>query len=245
MRQDLLASTLFCETVYEDGEALGRVIDKEIIDILSNKNGLSQYNYAAAYSYKNMMIQLSDGLRSSLYERVKKESITLFYIELLLFEESAMGIANDKIVSFLSEIDKYTPRKTLMKINNIMTEHVRTIDFWNIQVNYPSSQKSLDELTKSFNMDEMRAIFQRNKKELLMIYDIRSDIVNKGESSLMSSILMILTVVSVLNYMLNPDNHLSIILTIVGVLIFIILIRKYMQNQMVGKGKGFLSRLKK
>lgn len=233
--QDLLASILFCETLYNDGESLGKVVDKDISGILSDPNGHAQYNYASGYSYRNVMIQMSNSFQCGLYKRVEIESVTLFYIELLLFEESAIGIANDKIVLFLSKIDKYTPPKTLKEINKIITEHVLTIDFWNIQVNYPSSQKSLSELSISFNIDEIRTIFQRNQKELLMIYDIRSDIVGKGESFFMSFIVMVLTAVSVLNFVLNPENHFAIGITIIGVLILLYIGRKYIQNQIYTK----------
>ena len=233
--QDLLASVLFCETLYNDGESLGKVVDKDICGILSDPNGHAQYNYASGYSYSNVMIQMSTSFKCELYKRVEIESVTLFYIELLLFEESAIGIANDKIVLFLSKIDKYTPPKTLKEINKIVTEHVLTIDFWNIQVNYPSSQKSLDELSVSFNIGAIRTIFQRNQKELLMIYDIRSDIVEKDESLLMSVIVMILTAVSVLNFALNPKNHFAIGITIAAALILLYAGRKYIRNQIFTK----------
>lgn len=233
--QDLLASVLYCETLYDDGESLGKVVDKEILDMLANPNGHAQYNYAAGYSYSNILIQMSDTFQCDLYRRIKMESVTLFYIELLLFEESAIGIANDEIVRFLREIDERSPKDTLKEINRIITKHVLTIDFWNIQVNYPSSQKSLDELSQSFRINEVRSTFERNKKELMMIYDIRSDIVDKGESNLMSSVVMVLTAVSVLNLFLNPDNHFAIGVTIICAGVGLYLGKKYTRNQILIK----------
>ena len=63
---DLLASLLFCETFYNDGEMLGKVVDKEITGLLSDEQGIAQYNYASVYTYSNILLQMSESLSGSL-----------------------------------------------------------------------------------------------------------------------------------------------------------------------------------
>jgi len=220
IKDDLLASMLFCETLYEDGIAIGKVIDKDITRILSDNNGNAQYNYATVYTYKNILIQMSKSFQGGLYERIVMETITLFYIELILFEVSAIEIANDSIIGFLGSIDKHQPKDVLKNINNILSEHVKSIDFWNIQMNYPSSKKSIDDIRKDFNIDEERAVFQRNKEELLMIYDTRSDIVDKSEAKLISFIAAIFTIISISSLLINPQGQSQwLLIKIIGLIL--------------------------
>ena len=79
--------------------------------------------------YSNIVLQTSEFLRGTITERIITESITLFYIELLLFEESAINIANDEIIRFLSNLDNYSPSTVLDNINVIISDYSKTIDF--------------------------------------------------------------------------------------------------------------------
>lgn len=207
---DLLASLLFCETFYNDGEMLGKVVDKEITGLLSDEQGIAQYNYASVYTYSNILLQMSESLSGSLTTRIVKESVTLFYIELLLFEEAAINIANDEIIKFLTNLDEYSPKVVLRSINVIVSEHVKSIDFWDIQMNYPSSKKSIDDIRKAFKIENLRDIIERNLKQLLMIYDTRSDIIDKTESSILSTIGAVLTILSVISLIMDPSQWKSL-----------------------------------
>lgn len=221
---NLLASILFCETFYEDGEVLGTVIDTEIVKKLASKNGLAQYNYASVYAYTNVAIQLSSTLAGNMTERIVKESITLFYIELILFEEAAIHIANDKIITFLTQLDKYSPDTVLKSINKIISSHMRTIEFWDIQMNYPSSKKSIDDLRRAFKIRKEQEVIERNKTQLFAIYQIRSSIIDRTESSILSAAGIILTVISVIDII--TDNSKSPVLSAVALIVGILLILK-------------------
>jgi len=129
---DWLASILFCETYYEENESLSTITDKDIKSILSDKNGGGQYKYATVYAYKNILVQILDG--HYLDSKVEMECVTLFYIELILFEEATIEKANDEIIPFLVNINEYRPKEILQIINSILSEHVKSINFWNIQI---------------------------------------------------------------------------------------------------------------
>lgn len=236
---DLLASLLFCETFYDDGELLGKVVDKEITELLSDDQGNAQYNYASVYTYSNILLQMSESLSGSLTTRVTKESITLFYIELLLFEEAAINIANDEIIKFLTNLDEYSPKAVLKSINIIVSEHVKSMDFWDIQMNYPSSKKSIDDIRKAFKIENLRGIIKRNLEQLLMIYDTRSDIIDKTESSILTTIGAVLTILSVLGLLMDPSQwkSLGVAALIVGLFIMLknILFKKALKRKGINK----------
>ena len=196
---DLLASMLFCETLYEDNESIGKVADKEIVQKLVSPTGIAQYNYACVFAHTNIVMQISDTLQGSVTERIIKESITLFYIELILFEEAAIYIADDRIVNFLTQLDQYSPNQVLKNINLIISNHVRTIEFWDIQMNYPSSKKSVDDIRRAFKIRKEQEKIECNKAQLLTIHQIRSAIVDRTEASILSAAGIILTVISVID----------------------------------------------
>lgn len=204
---DLLASVMFSETLYEEGEALGRVADPEIREKLKNPTGFSQYSYAAAYSYNNLIVQLSETICSSVENRIITESITMHLAELAALEESAICFANKHIVEYLSEIDRKSSSQTLKSYGNILSEYAKTIDFWDIQMNYTSSQKSTEEIRKAFRIDKQLEIYARNQAALKEVYQTKSDYVDKVESSILTAVGAILTVISIFSFAENPGNH--------------------------------------
>jgi len=244
---DLLASILFCETHYEENESLSTVTDKDIEKILSDKNGGGQYKYAIVYAYRNILVQMIDEHYQD--RKLEMECVTLFYIELILFEEATIEKANDEIIPFLENINKFRPKEILQIINSILSEHVKSINFWNIQMSYPSSQKSIDYIRSAFNIEKKRTTFQRNQKELLMIYNIRSDMVDKEESKFITIIAAIFTIIataftaiSALDSPFNCKNLTVIISICISSILFLIMYRKYMQRKLRSKER-FIKKL--
>ena len=85
---DLLSfHVILLKTLYEDNESIGKVADKEIVQEISITDQVAQYNYACVFAYTNIVMQISDTLQGSVTERIIKESITLFYIELILLKK--------------------------------------------------------------------------------------------------------------------------------------------------------------
>ena len=239
--QDFLASVLFAETLYEEGEVLGKVVDKDIWKLLSSPYGIAQYDYATVYTFKNVVVQMSQSFQGDMASRLAMESVTLFYIELILFEEAAIEIANEEIVKFLVNINQYTHRNVLKSVNQILTTHVKSIEFWDIQVNYPSSVASINNIRNAFGIGKLRAAFQRNKEEILTIYNMRSDIVDKAEANFIALIGSIFTIVSVINFILEPKNHLVFISFGLFVLVLLFLYKRYLVKFLYAR-EGFWKR---
>jgi GNAT superfamily N-acetyltransferase len=218
---ELIASILFCETYYNEEEGLGRVVDKSIKGQISDKYGSAQYSYASVYTHTNVLLEISEKMFGSINDRITNESITLFYIELILFEEAAINVANDKIIQFLSELNHYKPGYVLRTINSIISSYVRTIDFWNIQMNYPSSKQSFEDIRDAFNIKNEQLKIERNKEQLLNIHKIRSTIIDRIESAILSTAGTILTVVSAFDIITDSSKipALSIIVFIIGLLL--------------------------
>ncbi|MBW7571398.1 GNAT family N-acetyltransferase [Caproiciproducens faecalis] len=193
-----LASLLFTETIYQQGENMGRVIDRDVVQIVENEHGMAQYEYAHGYAYSNIFVQISDTFPFEITNRIEFESITLFYIELLMFEESAIVTTSEKIVDFLSPDGGHTPNEVLSKTHQIFDEYSRTIEFWDIQVNYPSSKKSLAMLRNAFRIDEQLQRLERNQNQLQRVFDTQRDLLDRLDSSNLNYILLFFTLLQVL-----------------------------------------------
>lgn len=237
IEEELLCSLLFCETFYQDGELLGKVVDSDVKEILDPEYGAAQYNYASVFAYSNILLQLSENLFGTLTDRIVKESITLYYIELLMFEEAAINIANDDIIKFLTRVDDYAPRKVMSSVNAIISDHVKSIDFWNVKMNYPSSSKSMDGIREAFKIEDQRELLNRNLEQLQMIYDMRSDIIDKTESEILTTIGAILTVISVISLLLDSESHLSLCLATFTVAAFMLFKRYFFRIRQRLKGR--------
>lgn len=221
INNDFLASVLYCETYYQDGEVLGRVIDPEIIGQLKQPRGASQYDYATAYFYKNVIVHICDAILG-VRERIVKESVTLFYAEMTLFEEATMEIMNYRIIRFLTEVDRYKPGKLMQHINMLLTTHVKSIAFWNLHLNYPSSRKSMDLIRDAFEIGEQRKQAELNKKQLMSISQARQNYFSYVESRTLSILGITLTILSLLEFVIDPSKRLLVYIAPVMVCVILL-----------------------
>ncbi|MDR1407877.1 MAG: hypothetical protein LBJ23_07515 [Tannerella sp.] len=226
----ILSSLLFLETIYDPEDGMGSVVDQDITTILKNKNGIAQYQYATVYPYSNSVIQISSLFEGNIFNRILSEVITFFYIELLLFEEAAICSTNEKIVDFLSSKRAKSPGKILRQIQRIHNEYSKTVEFWDIEVNYPSSKKSLKEIRNAFQIENKIEQLNREQEQLQIVFKTERDILDRLEASILNYMVLTLTIFQLINFI-----HPSLLLGDIGentmktplILIVIVLITLY------------------
>lgn len=232
---DFLGSLLFGETFYEDNTGLGKVIDHNISSQLKSRYGVAQYNYASVYCYKNVLIQMTSRFRTSVDSRIIQESITLFYIELILFEEAAIVDVERNISIFLNNLDEYTNSKVMSNINTILSNYAKSSDFWDIQMNYPSSRKSVEEIRSAFEIGKLREDVSKKKDMLLNICTIRDTILDETEGYFISIIGIIVAAFSCVD--LIHSAHIRQIIGFVLILVSILIALRYRMNHKIRLGK--------
>ena len=145
------------------------------------RNNIGQYDRANVYAYSTVLLVFNKDLSGSVLERLEKESITLFFIILILMEEASICIANNEVVRLLADIkendksldggkDKENNKddtiEFLKKTDVILSEYAKTMDFWKAELRYPTSQRSLDNIRKAFKVNEKLSVFKRNQQQL-------------------------------------------------------------------------------
>lgn len=228
-----LSSLLFGETYYEDNTGLGKVVDETIVKILDSEYGMAQYNYATVYCYRNILIQMTSRFRSSINERIIQESITLFYMELIMFEECAIRNVEENISDFLNKIDNYNTSTVLTNINYILSTYAKSSDFWDIQMNYPSSRKSVECIRNAFQISKIRDDVAAKKETLLNICTIRDTILDETEGYFISIIGIIVAAFSCAD--LINSNHVRQIIGFILILICLFILLRIRMNKKIRK----------
>ncbi len=200
-----VASLLAAETIYPDGESFGSIIEPELIEAARSAQGMGQYDRAWLSAYTNVMLQFDPDLRCSLMDRLAEESIPLFFIELLLMEEAAIQIADKQMVQLLASESVADPVDFLKQVDGIYDKYSRTIDFWDIQMNYPTSQKSMQMLRRAFRIQEQLERMQRNQSHLERVFDIKCDIVDRREGRRMDTSLALISLFAIFSAWV--DSH--------------------------------------
>ena len=195
MKDCELASLLMSETIYSNNEELGCFIDQDIMKIVKSENGMGQYDRGFVAAATNVLLYFAPILRTSIEERILEEAITVFYIELLTFEEAAIEIANNSIVKLLTNVSYVEINDFLHETHLIFNKYAKTMVFWDVKMNYPSSKKSMTMLRKAFKIEENIKNFERNQKELRNIFETKRDIIDRMESAMLNYIILFLTLI--------------------------------------------------
>lgn len=241
-----LASLLMAETIYSSDEQLGAFTDEDIMSIVESKNGMGQYDRAFVCASTNVLIQFSATLRATLANRIFEEAITLFYIELLMFEEAAIQIATNSILNLMSATKSTTPNKFLIKTHSIFKDYTNTMVFWDVQMNYPSSKKSVIMIREAFKIQEQISRYERSKEELQAVFDTKKDIMDRFESSALNYIILFLTLLQALSIvlpMMFQDggnllyNQLNASTIVTGIMLVYWISKKMILGRMLKKAK--------
>jgi ribosomal protein S18 acetylase RimI-like enzyme len=195
LNNNQIASLLMGETIYASNEAFGSFTDSEILDTINSEYGIGQYDRAFLCASSNVLLQFFDSFRAKVKERLEEESIVFFYIELLMLEEASIQIVNNSIVSLIDGIEKISTVNFLHETHRISENYIKTITFWDIEMNYPSSKKSLNAFRKAFKIQEEIDRYERNHNELEFVFQTKRDLADRMENSMMNYILFFLTMV--------------------------------------------------
>jgi ribosomal protein S18 acetylase RimI-like enzyme len=187
-----IASLLMSETIYAADEEYGKFTDPAVMDLVKSEYGMGQYDRAFICISSNVLLQIG-ALRSSVEARLYEESIAFNFIEILLLEEAAIEIAAANIRLTLSKNASTASLKILRNTLNIHKEYAKTIEFWDIQMSYPSAKRSIYQIRTAFGMDGILARMKRDTEELQIVFNTQTEIIDRVESSILNYIMMILT----------------------------------------------------
>lgn len=211
-----LGAVLLSETIYEEGEDFGEFTDAEILKLTNSETGMGQYSRAFVVAHTNVLLDFEKDLRGTIQARMYNAAFTCFYVELLMFEEAALTCFNKELIDLMAEVMRIEPTEFLTSARTITNRYLNTVDFWNVSVNYPSSQKSLQMIRKSFLIDDLREKMEYNQNQVGNIFNINSEIVDRQEAKeekerddQSNTALTILSVLCFFSAMIDGNDYLS------------------------------------
>ena len=210
MASGQIGALLSGEMIYEDGENFGRIIDSDIIGIVESQLGMGQYNRGCVLAYMNVVLQFDKHLKGLLVDRVAEEIITQFYIELVMFEESAINSTNDSITDLLGNPSFLTPVEYLKAVEKIQDDYSKTMCFWSITLNYPTSQKSIEMLRDAFRIEKQLDKLERNKTQLEEVFDTKNDIIDRTETKRVDTSLAVLSVLAIFSALIDCFDFIGV-----------------------------------
>ena len=211
-----LGAVLLSETIYEEEEDFGEFTDAEILKLTNSETGMGQYSRAFVVAHTNVLLDFEKDLRGTIQARMYNAAFTCFYVELLMFEEAALTCFNKELIDLMAEVMRIEPTEFLTSARTITNRYLNTVDFWNVSVNYPSSQKSLQMIRKSFLIDDLREKMEYNQKQVGNIFNINREIVDRQEAKeekerddQSNTALTILSVLCFFSAMIDGNDYLS------------------------------------
>lgn len=201
------SSILYAETLFEDEEELGKVIDPEVQSTLDVPFGIAIYDYAKTYISRQTLLLYADTFKDYLAERIDFAVVDLFYVELICLEDAAIQISNYSISKFISNYNvtpeegkkgkRVNPNSVLDELDQIEEEYAKTMDLWDVQMNYSSSKIFLTKMREAFEIEQSIQRLNRNKEEISNIYKSKSSKLTGRFAIIISFVTIILTVIQV------------------------------------------------
>ena len=210
LSDEQIGSLLSGETIYSDGDNFGKIIDNDILETVNSEYGMGQYNRGFVLAYLNVVLQFSDNLKSSIEGRIYEAMITQFYIELIMLEEAAIISTDIAITKLLANPEIETPISYLEKAERINENYAKTICFWDINVNYPTSQKSIDMLRTAFSLKRHLEKMERNKAQLQAVFDAKCEIIDRKDSKRIDSSLAVLAVLAIFSALIDSFDYIGV-----------------------------------
>ncbi len=212
------SSIMYAETVFEDEEELGKVIDPSVKDLLEVPFGISIYDYAKSYISRQILLLYADTFKDYLAERIDFAVVDLFYVELICLEDAAIQISTYSISKFINNYNvnnkekskgqkSVSPQSVLEELDAIEEEYVKTLDLWDVQVNYSSSKIFLSKMRDAFEIEQSITRLKRNKEEISKIYRSKNAKLTGRFAFIISFVTIILTVIQIFQiYMDDFDS---------------------------------------
>lgn len=179
-------------------EPMADIISKKLNEWASDN--IAQYNLAEVYASDRCLIEIRKDNEPNIYRRLKSQSIEIFFIEILLFQEAAISRVCSRVSFYLNYISNNINCKNSFDIlSNLSKEMANAIMFIDHKrLRYPSVRISSEEIAARFGLPEELDKYYKYREILDEMINLNSNEQDKIESTLMNFLLLVLTMIQVL-----------------------------------------------
>lgn len=191
-KQEII-NILACES-----EPMGEIIGEKLLE-MSNKN-IAQYNSAKVYCSENVLLELQKVFIEDINERLKNEAIEVFFMELLLLQDSAISRLCNRIIKEIN-IETLDPTRdnnigVLDELSCEVAQAILFLDF-NCFI-YPTVRNAAEDIAKNFGLDKLKEKYYRYKEVLETLISIHINRVEDMKNNNMNVLLLVLTLTQII-----------------------------------------------
>jgi hypothetical protein len=161
----ILASEFFMED--DDAFIESKILDNKL------ECDLSQYDFLKCYATINNVVNIMRIFHDDYTERLYFEGMSIFLVELILFQMAAITRTNNRVVKLLSE----GSIPSLETIKDINLQYAQTIALWNIRIfRSTTAQIAANQLYQALEVPDLIHQYERNQRMMEHIISIKDQI---------------------------------------------------------------------
>ncbi len=161
------------------------------------RSNIAQYEYSDIYAAETCVVQVFKEFADTYEMRLIRQILTIFSMELILFQDAAISRVNRKVAAEL-EMQQLSEKDAFNVIEKMSMEFARTIVFWDLRnFRYQTTQSVADSIIRAFKIKEQMDVYKENKDFLQHLITIHSARMSEQENRSLNNILMFLTICQV------------------------------------------------
>ena len=196
-----IINILACET-----NPMGEIKGEKLVQ-MSSKN-IAQYNSAKVYCSENVLLELQNVFLLDIKERLKNEAIEVFFLELLLLQDSAISRLCNKIIKEINiETTDPTRENNISVLDELSCEVAQAILFLDFNCFiYPTVRNAVEEIAESFGLQKLKEKYYKYKEVLETLISIHMNRVDDMKNNNMNILLLVLTLTQIIPILIELFN---------------------------------------
>ena len=188
-REDLLVSVLAAESDSPTeirGRGLRRAAGRD----------LAQYGSARIRAAETCLVEVPAHFRDRWEERLPGQALTIFVIELILLQDSALTRVNTGVAAALESQRRHGVEDGLRVIEELGAEFSAAMTFWDTRnFRYQTAQALSDEVAAAFGIQRLMSTYKVNKGALDQLVSVHSARQAEVESRTIDRLLLLLAMI--------------------------------------------------
>lgn len=189
-----------------EANPMGEIKGEKLVQ-MSSKN-IAQYNSAKVYCSENVLLELQNVFLLDIKERLKNEAIEVFFLELLLLQDSAISRLCNKIIKEINiETTDPTRENNISVLDELSCEVAQAILFLDFNCFiYPTVRNAVEEIAESFGLQKLKEKYYKYKEVLETLISIHMNRVDDMKNNNMNILLLVLTLTQIIPILIELFN---------------------------------------
>lgn len=217
IEKEEIINILACES-----DPMGKIVGEKLVE-MSNRN-IAQYNSAKVFCSENVLLELQNIFLQDVNERLRNEAIEVFFMELLVLQDSAISRLCNRIIKEINiETMDPTRENNIEVLDELSCEVAQSLLFLDFNCFiYPTVRNAAEAIAESFGLEKLKEKYYKYKEVLETLINIHMNRVDDMKNNNMNILLLVLTLTQIIPILIELFNAIYYReINIVTILLFI------------------------